>query len=91
MFPVGPPKPDRPEERGQTVRDKLVLQEWGFCGWVGNPPKENEVLKSKDAQPWIEIVDAPGNDGNAPIPEQVKRPYLWRKIKMIIKSKGSLV
>jgi len=28
---------------------KLVLQEWGFCGWVGNPPKENKVLKSKDA------------------------------------------
>jgi len=49
MFLVGPPKP---EERGQTKREKLVLQEWGFCGWVGNPPKENNVLISKDAQPW---------------------------------------
>jgi hypothetical protein len=39
-------------ERGQTKRDKLVLQEWGFCRWVGNPPKENKVLISKDAQPW---------------------------------------
>jgi hypothetical protein len=30
-----------------------VLQEWGFCGWVGNPPKENKVLICKGAQPWI--------------------------------------
>jgi hypothetical protein len=28
-----------------------------------------------------EIVDAPGNDGNALIPEQVKRPNPWRKKK----------
>ena len=44
LFLVGPPKPD-----------KLVLQEWGFCGWVGNPPKENKILISKDAQPWISV------------------------------------
>jgi hypothetical protein len=50
-FLVGPPKPDRPYERGQTKRGKLVLQAWWFCGWVGNPPKENKVLISKDAQP----------------------------------------
>ena len=31
-----------------------------------------------------EIVDAPGNGGNASMPEQVKRPNPWRKmIKMI--------
>jgi len=36
--------------RGQTKREKLVLQEWGFCGWVGNPPKENKVFIGKDAQ-----------------------------------------
>jgi hypothetical protein len=35
-----------------TKRDKLVLQEWGFCVWADKPPKENEVLISKDAQPW---------------------------------------
>ena len=27
-----------------------------------------------------EIVDAPGNDGNASLPEQVKRPNPWRKM-----------
>jgi len=27
-----------------------------------------------------EIVEAPGKDGNASMPEQVKRPNPWRKI-----------
>jgi hypothetical protein len=26
-------------------------------------------------------VDAPGNDGNASMPEQIKRPNPWRKMK----------
>jgi uncharacterized integral membrane protein len=29
-------------------------------------------------------VDAPGNYGNASMPEQVKRPNLWRKIVVVI-------
>ena len=28
-----------------------------------------------------EIVDAPGNDGNASMPEKFKRPNQWRKKK----------
>ena len=31
-----------------------------------------------------EIVDAPGNDGNASMPEQVKRPNPWRKMTMMM-------
>ena len=31
-----------------------------------------------------EIVDAPGNDGNASMPEQVKRPNQWRKMMMMM-------
>jgi hypothetical protein len=31
-----------------------------------------------------EIVDVLGNDGNASMPEQVKRPNPWRKMMMII-------
>jgi hypothetical protein len=31
-----------------------------------------------------ETVDAPGNDGNASMPEQVKRPNPWRKMMMMI-------
>jgi hypothetical protein len=30
-----------------------------------------------------EIVDAPGKDGNASMPEQVKGPNPWRKMMMI--------
>jgi hypothetical protein len=31
-----------------------------------------------------EIVGAPGNDGNASMSEQVKRPKPWKKMMMII-------
>ena len=31
-----------------------------------------------------EIVDAPRNDGNASMPEQVKRPNPWRKMMMMM-------
>jgi hypothetical protein len=31
-----------------------------------------------------EIVDAPGNDDNASMPEQVKRPKPWKKKMMMI-------
>ena len=29
-------------------------------------------------------MDAPGNDGNASMPEQVKRPNPWRKIVLMM-------
>jgi len=31
-----------------------------------------------------EIVEVPGNDGNASMPEQVKRPNPWKKMMMMI-------
>jgi hypothetical protein len=31
-----------------------------------------------------EIVDAPGNHGNASMPEQIKRPNPWRKTTMMM-------
>ena len=30
------------------------------------------------------IVDAPGNDGNASMPEQVRRPNPWSKMMMMM-------
>jgi len=30
------------------------------------------------------MVDAPGNDGNVSMPEQVKRPNPWRKMMMMM-------
>jgi len=43
------------------LRPKFVLQEWGFCGRVGKPPEENEILISRDAQPRI-LADQMTND-----------------------------
>jgi len=34
-----------------------------------------------------ETVDAPGKDGNASMPEQVKRPNAWRKMMMMMMMK----
>jgi hypothetical protein len=31
-----------------------------------------------------EVVDAPGKDGKASMPEQVKRPNPWRKMMMMM-------
>jgi hypothetical protein len=92
MFLEGPPKPDRPQERSQTERDKLVLQAWGFCGWAGNPPKENKVLISKDTQPRIS-ADQMTNDlkrWQRALPEQVKRPNAWRKMMMMMMTSQNL-
>jgi hypothetical protein len=35
-----------------------------------------------------ETVDAPGNDGNASMPEQVKRPNPWGKMMMMMNTKA---
>jgi len=48
------------------------LKEWTTPEFRNTPSTTN--LEEED------IVDAPGNDGNASIPEQVKRPNPWRKI-----------
>ena len=87
LFLVGPSKPDRPEERCQTERDKLVLQEWGFCGWVGNPPTEKQSAQKqrRTASDTDGLNDKrPGKDGNASMPEQVKRPNPWKKMMMMM-------
>jgi uncharacterized Fe-S cluster protein YjdI len=73
---------DKEAVRGsQTKRDKLVLQEWGFCGWAGNPPKENKALISKDAKPWISTDQI----SNATLPEHVKQsnPRMMMMMMMI--------
>jgi hypothetical protein len=44
----------------------------------------NNKMPSRTNPEEEETVDAPGNDGNASIPEQVKRPNAWWKMMMII-------
>jgi hypothetical protein len=38
-----------------------------------------------------EIVDAPGNDGNASLPEQFKRPNPWKKTMIMMTKCPQLV
>jgi len=43
---------------------------------------EGEFFKYSKKGNVEKIVDAPGNDGNASMPEQVKRLNPWRKVMM---------
>jgi hypothetical protein len=66
----------------QDVRSKYKQN------WINHLERmDNTRLRNT---PWTanleeeEIVDAPGNDGNASMPEQVKRPNPWRKMMMMV-------
>jgi hypothetical protein len=52
------------------------LKEWTTPDFRNTPSTTN--LEEE------ELVDAPGKDDNASMPEQVKRPNPWRKMMMII-------
>jgi len=59
------------------------LKEWTTPDSRNTPSTTN--LEGK------EIVDALGNDGNASMPEQVKRPNSWRKMMMMTKIWARLI
>jgi len=48
--------------------------------WTTPDPRNTPSTTNLEEE---EIVDAPGNDGNASMPEQIKRPNPWRKTMMI--------
>jgi len=50
------------------------LKEWTAPDFRNTPSTTN--LEEEN------IVDAPGNDGNASMPEEFKRPNPWRKMMM---------
>jgi hypothetical protein len=52
------------------------LKEWTSTDFRNTPSAKN--LEGE------EIVDAPGKDGNASMPEQVKRPYPWNMMMMMM-------
>jgi len=54
------------------------------------PDFRNTPLTTRTNLEEEEIVDAPGNDGNASMPEQVKRPNPWRKLMMMMKVQSRL-
>jgi hypothetical protein len=55
------------------------LKEWIIPDFRNTPSTTN--LEEE------EIVDAPGKDGNASIPEQIKRPNPWRRKKKMMMMK----
>ena len=59
----------------QELVGSTILKEWTTPDFRNTPSTTN--LEEE------EIVDAPGNDGNASMPEQVKRPNTWRKTMMM--------
>jgi len=52
--------------------------------WINHLERMDNTRLPKHSLDEEEIVDAPGNDGNASMPEQVKRPNPWRKMIMMI-------
>ena len=64
------------EVRSKHKTGSTILKEWTTPDSRNTPSTTN--LKEE------EIVDALGNDGNASMLEQVKRPNPWRKMMMIM-------
>jgi hypothetical protein len=62
----------------QTKTGSTILKEWTTPDPQNTPSTTN--LKEE------EIVDAPGNEGNASMPEEVKRPNPWSKMMMMTSS-----
>ena len=60
----------KPSLRNSSISKMIFL--WG----------EGEFFKYSKKGNVEKIVDAPGNDGNASMPEQVKRLNPWRKVMM---------
>ena len=67
----------------QDVRIKYK-QNWinqSFNQWITTDSRNSTSNTNPEDE---EVVDAPGKDGNASMPEQVERPNPWRKIIIII-------
>jgi hypothetical protein len=71
------------------VRNKEVLlrvKEYrNILHKINKPDSRNTPLHTNPGEEGI--ADAPGNDGNASMPEQVKRPNPWRKMMMMLELK----
>jgi len=89
--------------RLDKIRSELIRKELEIAGIqdVRLTYKQNWITTLKD---WTtpdsrntpstnleeeETVDRPGNDGNASMPEQVKRPNPWRKLVMMMMNNSS--
>ena len=66
----------------QDVRLKYK-QNWSTTSKAWTTPNSQNISSPTNSEEEG-IVDAPGNDGNASMPEQVKWPNPWRKMMMMI-------
>jgi hypothetical protein len=87
--------------KGYTRLDKITSEvvrkeELEICGiqdvkskykqnWINHQTPDFRNTPSTTNLKEEEIVGAPGNDSNASMPEQVKRPNPWRKMTMMNK------
>jgi len=56
--------------------------------WTTPDPRNTPSTTNLEEE---EIVDAPGNDGNASMPEQVKRPNPWMIMMMMTTILGAVL
>ena len=61
----------------QDVRSKLKIGSTILKEWTTPDSRNTSSTTNLEEE---EIVDAPENDGNVSMPEQVKRPNPWRKM-----------
>jgi hypothetical protein len=67
--------------RSEVIRKELEIS--GIQDVRSKPNKTGSTTPSTTKLREKEIVDAPGNDGNASMPEQVNRPNPWKKTMMM--------
>jgi hypothetical protein len=81
--------------RLDKIRSEVIRKELELSGrqdvrskhkqnWINHLERMDNTMPSTTNLEGEEIVDAPGNDGNASMPEQVKRPNPWRKMMMMM-------
>ena len=85
--------------RLDKIRSEVIRKELEISGiqeerlkynqnWINHLERMDNTRLPKHALSYNleeeEIVDAPGNEGNASMPEQVKRPNPWREIMMMM-------
>jgi hypothetical protein len=85
--------------RLDKIRSEVIRKELEFSGiqdvrakykqnWINHLERTDNTRVPKHALTTNleeeEIVDDPGNDGNASMPDQIKRPNPWRKTMMMM-------
>ena len=74
-----------------TRRETQIQTKLDQPSWKNGQTPDSRNTPSTTNLEEEETVDAPGNDGNASMTEQVKRPNSWRKMMMIYLVYNSII